>query len=351
MNKLKVFEMFAGYGGASIGLKKAGIDHEVVGFSEIDKHATKVWQQTHGETVRNFGDCTKINVDEVPDHDLLTGGFPCQAFSVAGKGQGVDDEKGRGLLFNDIVRIAEIKKPQYMLLENVKGLLSEKHKAFFEFTKSELARIGYSVSVQVYKSSDYGMPQMRERVFYVCERVCAADFTYTGPEVTGMLFNTSDFIEILPRDSKYFRSEKFVKWWKGRQKENGGNGFSKRVNDYFDKALPTITASMSFFDNHMIEQNGWYRHMSPDEAQKFQGLFDGDIDWGDTSNSQKYRMIGNGWDVHLVSKIFSSWFKFCDDCGNIGATDGICPYAQDIHEEEIECCLCVNCYSDRAGDI
>lgn len=153
--KLKVFEMFAGYGGASFGLKMAGIEHEVVGFSEIDKFADQCWKQNHGN-VKNWGDCTKIDPHELPDFDLLTGGFPCQAFSVAGKGQGVNDEKGRGLLFNDIIRIAEVKKPKYMLLENVKGLVSKTHKDFFEFTKSELRRLGYSFDVRVYKSSDYG---------------------------------------------------------------------------------------------------------------------------------------------------------------------------------------------------
>ena len=308
MEKLRVFEMFAGYGGATLGLKKAGIDHKVVGFSEIDKFAAQTWHQSHGKMVKNFGDCTKIDPNDVPDHDLLTGGFPCQAFSVIGKGKGVDDERGIGLLFNDIIRIAEVKKPKYMLLENVKGLLGKKHSEFFEFTKTELDRIGYNFDVSVYKSSDFGMPQKRERVYYVCIRK-DLPFHYQNPLKSDMKFTTKDFIEDLPRDSKYYRSEKFVAYWKRRLKENGGNGFSKRVNDMFDGALPTITASKSFFDNHLLEQNGWYRYITPFEAQRFQGIEPGDLNWDNTSDTQIWKMVGNGWDVNLVSKIFTQLIK------------------------------------------
>lgn len=299
---LRVFEMFAGYGGASIGLKKAKIPHKVVAFSEIDKFASKTWSQTHGEDVPNLGDCTKIVAEDVPDHDLLTGGFPCQAFSVIGKGQGVNDEQGRGLLFNDIIRIAEVKKPKYMILENVKGLLGPKHRDFFEFTMSELTRLGYTFDIRVYKSTDYGMPQKRERVFYVCQLGDSLD--YDIPTPVPLVKTVDDIMTSLPRDSKYYRSEKFITWWKSRIEK----GWSKLINDYKD-AVPTIVASKSYFDNHMVADNGWYRHMTPDEAQQFQGLEDGDVNWTDISDSQKYKMIGNGWDVNLVKHIMGGLFK------------------------------------------
>lgn len=138
---IKLFEMFAGYGGASFALKKAGVPFECVGYSEIDKFAVQCFEQNHDG--KNFGDCTKIDPNNIPDFDLLTGGFPCQSFSVAGKGLGEQDT--RGTLFHEIIRIAEVKKPKYMLLENVKGLVSKKHKATFEKILSELDRIGYDV--------------------------------------------------------------------------------------------------------------------------------------------------------------------------------------------------------------
>jgi len=151
MKKIKLFELFAGYGGAQFALKKANINFECVGWSEIDKWAIKCYEQNHCHKVEypdddgnpfevlepnNFGDCTKINPQDIPDFDLLTGGFPCQAFSVAGKGLGELDT--RGTLFNEIIRIAEVKQPKYILLENVKGLVSKRHKDTFDKIISEL---------------------------------------------------------------------------------------------------------------------------------------------------------------------------------------------------------------------
>jgi len=154
--------MFAGYGGAEFSLKKAGIEYECIGFSEIDKYAIQCFEQNHKG--KNFGDCTKINPNELPDFDLLTGGFPCQSFSVAGKGLGELDT--RGTLFNEIIRIAEVKKPKMMLLENVKGLTNKPHRATFEKILSELDRIGYVVKWKVLNSKEYGIPQNRERVIF-----------------------------------------------------------------------------------------------------------------------------------------------------------------------------------------
>lgn len=182
MKKLKLFEMFSGYGGASFALKKADIPFETVGYSEIDKYAIQCYSQNHTNTCnyglcirgdymstpKNFGDCTKINPEEIPDFDLLTGGFPCQSFSVAGKGLGELDT--RGTLFNEIIRIAEIKQPKYMLLENVKGLTNKKHKATFDKILSELKRIGYNVNWKVLNSKNYGIPQSRDRVWFMCTR-------------------------------------------------------------------------------------------------------------------------------------------------------------------------------------
>ena len=121
--QIAVFEGFAGYGGASYGLNRAGINHNVIGFSEFDNDAIELYQYNF-PNVRKFGDITQIdeNDPDLPDFDLFTGGFPCQPFSTVGKRQGQEDERGRGTLFGDIIRICEVKQPQHILLENVKGL-------------------------------------------------------------------------------------------------------------------------------------------------------------------------------------------------------------------------------------
>ncbi len=199
---MKILELFSGYGTASFGLKQLGIPYELIGYSDIDKYANQCFRQNHyeqkgkcqncgyfkdgvvyrdeysefqcgecfnGEDVtKELGDVTKINPYDLDDFDLLTGGFPCQAFSVAGKGLGELDT--RGTLFNEIIRIAEVKKPRYMLLENVKGLKSKRHMNTFSKILNELDRIGYSVEWATLNTKDYGIPQNRERIFFVCFR-------------------------------------------------------------------------------------------------------------------------------------------------------------------------------------
>lgn len=202
---IKVFTMFAGYGTDLFALKKLGIDYECAGFSEIDKYAIQCFQQNHGG--KNWGNCREINPNELPDFDLLTGGFPCQAFSNAGQMKGELDP--RGTLFYEIIRIAEVKKPKYMLLENVKGLTSKKFKETFDKILSELDRIGYNVKWKVLNSKDYGTPQNRERVWFVCIRKdIEQEFNFPNKEPLNICLK--DLIEEQVED-KYYLNESQIK--------------------------------------------------------------------------------------------------------------------------------------------
>lgn len=118
---MKYFSMFSGIGGFEYGLQQSKHEFECIGFSEIDKYASSIYTR-HFPKHRNYGDATKINTEDLPDFEFLVGGFPCQAFSIAGKRKGFDD--ARGTLFFEIARILRDKEPRYFLLENVKGLLS-----------------------------------------------------------------------------------------------------------------------------------------------------------------------------------------------------------------------------------
>lgn len=204
---MKFFEMFSGFGGASFALKKAGIDFECIGISETDKYAIQCFNQNF-PNIKNFGDCTKINPNDLPDFDLLTGGFPCQSFSVAGKGLGEQDT--RGTLFYDIIRIAEVKKPTYMLLENVKGLTNKKHKDTFNKILSELKRIGYDVKWKVLNSKEYGIPQNRERIFFVCKLGGWEFMEFIFPEKEELKIFLKDILE-KEVDEKYYLSEEQTK--------------------------------------------------------------------------------------------------------------------------------------------
>ncbi len=393
---LKIFEMFSGYGGASFALKKAGIPFECVGFSEIDKYAIQCYEQNHytykgpielrsehGEFlgIQNFGDCTKIDPNELPDFDLLTGGFPCQSFSAAGKGKGELDT--RGTLFNEIIRIAEVKKPRYMLLENVKGLTFKNHKATFDKILSELDRIGYNVFWKVLNSKEHGIPQNRARVFFYCYRndvFGGARFEF--PQKEELKIFLKDILED-EVDEKYYLSEKQFKSltsgiqkskinpeiaaslqhpghsggnYRGmniicipvltpdrlnkrqngrRFKEDGDPSFtitaqdrhgvliSKNKNYYMSGKIYSngdcgngnrvfkpegISQSIQSCTRTKILENYRIRRLTPTECFRLMGFLDDDIDLEGLSDSQRYKLAGNGWDINLVSKIFKNMF-------------------------------------------
>ena len=135
-----------------------------IGFAEIDRFASSIYKY-HWPDVRNYGDATKIICDELPDFDFLVGGFPCQAFSIAGKRKGFQDT--RGTLFFEIARILESKRPRHFLLENVAGLLSHDNGQTFRTIIATLDEIGYDTEWTLINSKHHGVPQNRERVFIV----------------------------------------------------------------------------------------------------------------------------------------------------------------------------------------
>lgn len=161
----KYVELFAGIGGFRQALDPLG--GECVFASEIDPFATRAYKALYGG-LELHGDITKIDAHDIPDHDVLVGGFPCQAFSIAGQRKGF--EEARGTLFFEIARIASAKQPALMLLENVKGLLSHDGGNTFETMCVVLNDIGYAIDFCVLNSKHYGVPQNRERIFVVCDR-------------------------------------------------------------------------------------------------------------------------------------------------------------------------------------
>jgi len=157
---MKYFSAFSGIGGFELGI---GNRAECIGYSEIDKYAIEIYSH-HFPNHKNYGDIKKIEAYRLPDFDIFVGGFPCPSFSVAGKRHGFADERGE--LFFDITRILEAKRPKIVVLENVKGLLSNKGGETFQVVLEEISKLGYGVSWVVINSKLY-VPQNRERVFIV----------------------------------------------------------------------------------------------------------------------------------------------------------------------------------------
>ena len=329
---IRLFEMFAGCGGASFALKRANIGFECIGISEIDKGAIICFNNNF-PNVMNYGDCRNINPEELPDFDLLTGGFPCQAFSEAGKHMGELDT--RGTLFHDIIRIAEAKHPKYMLLENVKGLTFKNHEKTFDKILSELDRIGYAVYWRVLNSRNYGVPQSRERVFFVCVRK-DSDRGFDFPEEEQLRIHLKDIVEQPMKDNIVSIAIRNKNRAKHQAKGLPYGTFPRRYHLKYNEDIGVSYAVKSathefmvgglndvFAANLRLEKNGKLtpkesfrylrskniRALTPRECFRLMGFLKDEINLNGLSEVQKYRIAGNGWDVNLVSKIFEQMFR------------------------------------------
>lgn len=311
--KLRVFEAFAGYGGASFGLKKAKIKHEVIGYSEFDKYASEIFELNHPK-IKAFGDITLINPKDLPDFDLFTGGFPCQPFSSAGLGKGELDI--RGTLFYDVIRICEAKKPKHILLENVKGLTTKRHKDTFEKILSELKRMGYDVSWKVLNSKDYGNAQNRERLWiYGCLDMLPNDFDI-DPGKIELKKRFENFLDKNP-DENLFLSEKQI----ARLEELHKVDFNVKESlclDIYNKKIRLDGTCITITEPHHnslrvvhppIDGKFIVRKLSVKEHYRLMGFADGEMNFGNQSYQQLCKRAGNGWDVNLVGKILTNIFK------------------------------------------
>lgn len=205
---IKVFEAFAGIGTQAMALKRIGIDHEVVGISEIDKFALKSYEEIHGET-KNYGDISKVNPKDLPYFDLFTYSFPCQDISMAGKQAGFDKDSGtRSSLLWECERIIRNKKPKYLLMENVKALTFKKNIEGFNIWLKTLEDIGYKNYWNVLNAKDYGVPQNRERVF--CVSILDDEKEYKFPKKQILKTRLKDVLEDKV-DEKYYLSNDRVK--------------------------------------------------------------------------------------------------------------------------------------------
>lgn len=239
MEKIRVFEAFAGYGSQSMALKRLGIDFEVVGISEIDKYAIQAYMAVHGET-HNYGDISKIDWSSVPDFDFLTYSFPCTDISNAGKRKGLAEGSGtRSSLIWECRKAIESKRPKYLLMENVKNLVS---KSFIPYLKEWLIflyRQGYSNYTKVLNVKDFGVPQNRERVFMVS---ILGEVSFHFPKPFTLEKRLKDVLE-KDVDESFYLSEKVVITLLARNEKNKakGNGF-KFAPKTGDMMASSITA-------------------------------------------------------------------------------------------------------------
>ena len=311
--KIKVFEAFAGYGGASFALKNARIPFETIGFSENDKFAVELYEKNH-PGVPGFGDITKIKPKELPDFDLFTGGFPCQPFSQVGLGKGEEDI--RGTLFYDIIRICKEKKPQHILLENVKGLRTNKHGNTLQTIVKSLSKLGYDVVIELLNSKDYGIPQNRERLWiYGYKGTLPLTFNLQPPKERLKVF-LKDLLEDEP-DPALFKSQEQIE----RLKELYLLDFivdEPSCVDLYNKNIRKDGISITILEPHHNKMRIVHppkkkelqvRNYSVVEHFRLMGFKDGEINFAGQSYQQLCKRAANGWDINVAAKIFTHIFE------------------------------------------
>ncbi len=313
---IKIIDLFAGVGGFRLAFESIGAS--CVMSSEIDKHAIKTYNANF-KTTNNVGDISTIDPAIVPVHDVLCAGFSCQPFSVAGKKLGFEDT--RGTLFFDIARIAKHCQPKVLLLENVKGLISHNNGETIFTIFKVLNDIGYKTNIppsliesadikaiqglarkMVLRSSDFGVPQRRERIFIVAWRkdIDLDYFEYPKPQNTQT--KLKDILEKHP-DPKYTLSEKIWQYHQERKQKNKelGKGFGYSLFTEEDVAA-TITARYGKDGNEcfIYQENKPPRKLTPRECARLQGFPETYVFGSDT---QTYKQMGNAVTVNTVRAV------------------------------------------------
>lgn len=284
---MKVISLFAGIGGLDTGFIENG--YEVVWANDIDKYAAQTYQANYSSPII-LGDLNKINLDKIPSADIVIGGFPCQPFSSMGELKGFEDT--RGTLFFRIVELIQNQierghKPKALVLENVRNLKHHDKGKTFKVIKKTLMDLGYKVYDQVLNSSDYGVPQTRNRTFIVCFSNSETEFSY--PEKTDLTLTLQDLLEH-DVDKKYFLSDRILP----TILSNGTGGYKAKSEIDLKIARPlcaTMAKMHRACQDNYVTQNGRVRRLTPRECARLQGFSDDFII--PVSDTQAYKQFGN----------------------------------------------------------
>jgi len=282
---LKFIELFAGIGGFRLGLEK-NEKYKCLWANEVDKYACQIYRKNFGEKELVEGDIRKISAGNIPDHNLLTAGFPCQAFSIAGKRKGFNDT--RGTLFFEICRIAKVKRPTLLLLENVKGLLNHKKGETFRIILDSLSELGYDCEWEVLNSKNFGVPHSRERVFIV---------GHLRGESGQKVFPIGGIRETPHRQDGI--DFKII--------HNVYGGFGEKTVREFKKYSPTIRTSKGGGHLPMIMKDNKIRKITPVECERLQGFPD---NWTEgISDIQRFKCLGNAVTVNVIAEIVEKLYE------------------------------------------
>ena len=319
----KSIDLFAGIGGIRLGFDNAfGEEIKTVYVSEWDEFACKTYRTNFHDNFDIAGDITKVNEKDIPSFDICLAGFPCQAFSMAGRHGGFDDDyhgRCRGTLFLDVVRICDYHKPKVIFCENVKGLTIHDRGRTFKVIKSAFEEIGYTVFEKVLNSKDFGVPQNRERIYLVCFRNDLGVTKFNFPEGKECTKTIKDILEDAPIPAKYYLSETYMQTLinhKARH-EAAGHGFGYVIRDLDGISGALVCGGMGREGNLIIDKRKHsmiptthikgeinkddIRKMTPREWARLQGFPDSyKLELADT---HIYKQFGNSVTVSVIEAI------------------------------------------------
>ena len=328
MKKLKMLSLFSGLGAFEKALENLGIEHEVVNYCEIDTKIAKAYSALHGvPESRNLGDISKVVASTIPDFDLMTYGFPCTDLSVAKPdGEGLKG-KYSGLLY-EALRIAEVKRPKYMIAENVKNLVG-KHKESFKEMLDTLDSLNYNNYWKILDSKEFGVPQERERVFVISIRKDVDDGKFTFPTARPISSRASSWWEFInPYETRDLtgRQQRMVDVAKGINTDDsikfeGEIQFDCAVITLRQSGLrfqanphhPTITAFYGKGGGNftILAYKGHLGGITPKQCLLLMGFTESDYEKlvkVGMSTSLMYLMAGNSIVVNVVEDIFANLF-------------------------------------------
>lgn len=322
MKDIRFMDFCAGVGGGRIGLENLGMS--CVGFSEIDKDAEITYKEFFGQDEKNYGDLMKINPDDLPDFDFMVGGFPCQTFSIIGTRCGLQDEK-RGQVIYGLVKILKAKNVKYFILENVKGLINHDKGNTLKTVLELLDNEGYKVYHNMLNSLNFGVPQMRERIYFVGVQKDLIDnnFKYEFPQSCTTKINIEECLiddEELTFDERVSSYQTFLKYL--NNKYNKGKYLIDDLLSEDFKVIDTRQSDLRIYDKKtptlrrgrhgiLYVKNNKFRKLSGYESLLLQGFpkkYANKVK-GKISNSKLLQQSGNAMTVNVIEEISKNLMK------------------------------------------
>ncbi len=301
----KTLDLFAGIGGVRIGFERAGF--ETVFGNDFDPYCKVTYDLNFKSVPLRVDDIAKVKSSELPDFDILLGGFPCQPFSIAGYRRGFLDT-GRGDLFFEIIRILRDKKPQAVFLENVKNLKSHDNGKTFQIISDALADLGYHVKMQVLNSMEYGnVPQNRERVYIVGFKSKAQSDAFEFPQPTALKKTVLGLLEKEVADKYYYTNSSLYSTLKKSITKEGVvyQWRRKYVRENKSGVCPTLTANMGMGGHNvpLVKDAKGIRKLTPRECARIQGFPENYKLPKELPDTRLYKQFGNSVTVTVIEKV------------------------------------------------